>query len=138
MNDFDRFLKIQELMYPRALAEIRGGRKRTHWMWYIFPQLRGLGKSTNSIFYGLADEKEAKAYLSHPVLGARLVEICEALLALECSDPYFVMGSPDDLKLCSSMTLFDRVSPPDSVFSRVLEKFYGSARDTETLKLLNK
>ena len=138
MNDPDRFLKIQQLMYPRALAEIKSGRKRTHWMWYIFPQLRGLGRSANAIFYGISGEEEAKAYLSHPILGARLAEICEALLALECSDPYLVMGSPDELKLCSSMTLFEAVSSPDSVFSRVLEKFYGSARDTETLKLLNK
>ena len=134
--DLNRFLTAQEQDYAQALAEIRAGRKRSHWIWYIFPQLRGLGYSYNAEYYGLADAEEARRYLAHPVLGARLREITEALLELPESDPIRVMGRPDDLKLCSSMTLFEYVSVQDSVFGKVLDKYYGGRRDAATLQLL--
>ena len=134
--DLNRFLTAQEQHYAQALAEIRAGRKRSHWIWYIFPQLRGLGYSYNAEYYGIADAEEARQYLAHPVLGARLREITEALLELPESDSVRVMGRPDDLKLCSSMTLFEYVSVQDSVFGKVLDKYYGGSRDAVTLRML--
>ncbi|WP_242478790.1 DUF1810 domain-containing protein [Hymenobacter lapidiphilus] len=109
MPNLQRFLDAQESTYPTALTEIRNGRKRSHWMWFIFPQLQGLGFSETARFYGLHDAAEAAAYLVHPVLGKRLVEICEALLKLDSSDATRIFGSPDDMKLRSSMTLFGAV-----------------------------
>ena len=134
--DLNRFLTAQEQDYAQALAEIRAGRKRSHWIWYIFPQLRGLGYSYNAEYYGIADAEEARQYLAQPVLGARLREITEALLELPESDSVRVMGRPDDLKLCSSMTLFEYVSVQDSVFGKVLDKYYGGRRDAATLRML--
>ena len=134
--DLNRFLAPQERDYEQALAEIRAGRKRSHWIWYIFPQLRGLGYSYYAEFYGIADAEEARQYLAHPVLGARLREISGALLELQESDPVLVMGRPDDLKLCSSMTLFEYVAEPDSVFGKVLDRYYGGKRDAATLRML--
>jgi len=134
--DLNRFLAAQERDYAQALAEIRAGRKRSHWIWYIFPQLRGLGYSYNAEFYGIADAEEARQYLAHPVLGARFREITGALLELPESDPVRVMGRPDDLKLCSCMTLFERVAEPGSVFGKVLDKYYGGKRDAATLRML--
>ena len=122
--------------YAAALGEIRGGRKRSHWMWYIFPQLRGLGFSSTAQFYGIRDLEEARDYMAHPLLGPRLVEISEALLTLPGSDPSAVMGYPDDLKLCSCMTLFELAAPEQPVFARVLEKYYAGRRDQRTLALL--
>ena len=98
--NLDRFLKAQELMYPRALREMQTGRKRTHWMWFVFPQLKVLGQSSTSLYYGIEDFDEAKQYLAHPVLGTRLKEISEVLLSLETNDPYKVMGDIDALKPC--------------------------------------
>ncbi|MBQ7217264.1 MAG: DUF1810 domain-containing protein, partial [Synergistaceae bacterium] len=104
--DLERFTKVQEYNYPVALREMRDGRKRSHWIWYIFPQLKGLGRSHRAQVYGIEDIDEARAYLAHPVLGARLQEISEALMQLESSDPSEVMGGyPDDMKLQSCMTL---------------------------------
>ena len=134
----DRFVKAQQYDYDTALREIRAGRKRSHWMWYIFPQLQGLGFSSTAQFYGIRDLEEAKDYMEHPVLGARLVEISEALLPLETSDPGAVMGYPDDLKLRSCMTLFELAAPDQPVFAQVLEKYYGGHRDRRTLELLGK
>lgn len=134
-NSLDRFLSAQAHSYDNALREIRAGRKRSHWMWYIFPQIAGLGFSSTAQFYAIRDLNEAKAYISHPVLGARLLEISRALTQLPCSDPTSVMGYPDDLKLCSCMTLFELVSD-DPVFAEVLDKFYGGRRDARTLRLL--
>ena len=134
--DLNRFLVPQERDYARALAEIRAGRKRSHWIWYIFPQLRGLGYSCNAEFYGITDAEEARQYLAHPVLGARLREITGALLELTENDPVRVMGRPDDLKLCSSLTLFEHVAEQDSVFGRALDKYYGGKRDAATLRML--
>ena len=134
--DLSRFLKSQESDDETALAEIRSGRKRSHWIWYIFPQLKGLGFSTLSYHYGIDNIDEAKAYMKDPVLSARLIEISRALLTLDSSDPGRVMGFPDDLKLCSSMTLFHAAAPEEPVFSQVLEKFFGGRQDAKTLQIL--
>lgn len=134
-NRLDRFLSAQERSYDAALSEIRSGRKRSHWMWYIFPQIAGLGFSSTAQYYAISDIQEAKDYISHPVLGTRLIEISNALLKLESSDATAVMGYPDDLKLRSSMTLFAQVSG-DPVFRAVLDKFYGGSPDSRTLRIL--
>ena len=147
--NLERFVKAQNEYgtYELALSEIKAGRKRSHWIWFIFPQLKGLGFSYNAQYYGIEDSNEAKEYLEHPVLGPRLLEISEALLRLQENDPAVVMGgSPDDMKLKSSMTLFaavseavsEAVSTPDSVFHQVLEKFFGGKMDEKTLKIISK
>ncbi len=135
-SNLDKFVKAQSVDYATALREIRNGRKRSHWIWYIFPQMQGLGMSHMANYYGIRDLEEAKDYMEHPVLGPRLIEISEALLALDSSDPGAVMGFPDDLKLCSCMTLFELAAPEQKVFSKVLEKFYHGRRDGNTLRLL--
>lgn len=135
--DLSRFLKAQESDYDTALTEIRAGRKRSHWIWYIFPQMKGLGSSSTSDYYGIRSMEEAKAYLADPILRMRLVEISKALLPHDTSDPCRVMGYPDDLKLCSSMTLFAEADPTEPVFQAVLDKYYGGRKDGETLRLLN-
>jgi uncharacterized protein (DUF1810 family) len=134
--DLSRFLKAQETDYPSALAEIRNGRKTSHWMWYIFPQFDGLAFSSTSKHYAIKSVPEAKAYLAHPILGPRLLECAEAVLQLEGRSATEVFGSPDDLKLRSSATLFACVSPPGSTFDRLLRKYYGGERDRKTLQLL--
>lgn len=131
----ERFIQAQKDTYDQALSEIRSGQKRSHWMWYIFPQISGLGRSTNAVFFAIADIDEAEAYLAHPVLGARLREISQALLDLDSDDPNAIFGSPDDIKLRSCMTLFDAVEP-DSIFADVLKKFYHGERDSLTLDSL--
>ena len=138
MYDLERFVKAQQYDYDTALREIRGGRKRSHWMWYIFPQLKGLGYSSTSQYYGIRDLDEAKAYLQHPVLGARLVEISEALLTLDTDDAGAVMGYPDNLKLHSCMTLFELAAPDQPVFSRVLEKYFAGHADRRTREMLGR
>lgn len=130
-----RFLHAQENVYPIALKELQEGRKSSHWMWFIFPQIKGLGCSTTSIFFSIKDIEEAKEYMNHPLLGARLREISQVLLELETSDPLRIFGPVDALKLCSSMTLFDVVEP-ESIFDRVLRKFFNGKRDEKTLKIL--
>ena len=135
-SDLSRFLKAQEHDYARALSEIRSGRKRSHWMWYIFPQIQGLGFSQTAQFYAIQDLAEAKDYLAHPVLGARLKEISSALLELDGLSASEIFGYPDDLKLCSCMTLFELAAPEQPVFARVLEKYYAGRRDQRTLALL--
>ena len=137
-KELDKFVSAQARDYACALAEIKSGRKRSHWMWYIFPQLQGLGFSPTAQYYGIRDLEQAMDYMAHPVLGPRLVEISTALLGLESSNPSAVMGYPDDLKLCSSMTLFELAAPQEPVFGRVLEKFYGGRRDRMTLNLLGR
>jgi uncharacterized protein (DUF1810 family) len=131
-----RFVAAQEGDWVRALSEIRGGRKRSHWMWYIFPQLEGLGSSSTARFYAIKGAQEAKAFLAHPILGRRLIEITEALLAVEGKSAEDIFGYPDVLKLRSCATLFAQVSEPGSVFERVLDKYYGGQPDDATLKLL--
>ena len=137
IGSLERFTEVQEYFYKIALEEIRAGEKRSHWMWFVFPQLRGLGRSPRAYFYGIADGAEARAYLAHPVLSARLTEISEALLAHKGKNPYIIMGDIDGLKLQSSMTLFALISEEGSVFHRVLDAFYGGERDEETVRLLS-
>lgn len=131
----DRFLEPQKTSYPIALGEIRSGRKASHWMWYIFPQLRGLGQSTSAWYYGIEDLDEAKAYLEHPVLGQRLREITWAAMDLSETDPMKVFGWPDHMKFRSCMTLFALVSE-DDLFTKALGKFFGGQEDFMTLELL--
>ncbi|SFC75800.1 DUF1810 domain-containing protein [Spirosoma endophyticum] len=128
-----RFVDAQEGDYDRALAEINNGRKQSHWMWYIFPQISGLGFSEMAIYYAINDLAEAKAYLDHPVLGSRLIDIANAMLRIEGKTASQVMGSPDDLKLRSSMTLFSLVENADPVFQAVLTKFFNGQPDSKTL-----
>lgn len=132
----DRFLEPQRTAYAIALEEMRSGRKSSHWMWYIFPQLRGLGRSTSAWYYGIEDLEEAKAYLAHPVLGQRLREITRAVLELPETDPVNIFGWPDTMKFRSCMTLFAHVSEND-LYARVLDKFFGGQEDDMTLKLLS-
>ena len=136
-NSLDRFLEAQEQKYDIALKEIRAGKKRTHWMWYIFPQLRGLGRSQMAYAYGINGLEEAKAYLDHPLLSARLIEISEALLAHKDQDIEDILGDIDAMKLRSSMTLFALISEENSVFHQVLGCFYNDEKDGYTLKLIN-
>jgi uncharacterized protein (DUF1810 family) len=131
-----RFLLAQQDDFQRALAEIHSGRKRTHWMWYIFPQIDGLAFSSTSKYYAIKSIDEAKAYLEHPVLGPRLLECAEAVVGVEGRSAKEIFGSPDDLKLRSCATLFACVSPAGSAFERLLEKYYGGERDQKTLRLL--
>jgi len=131
-----RFLDAQDGVYEQALAELRAGRKRSHWMWFVFPQIAGLGHSSTAVYYAIADLAEARAYLAHPLLGARLAECAGALLGVTGRTAHEILGSPDDLKLRSSMTLFAQVAGPDSVFQRVLERYYGGEADARTLDLL--
>lgn len=135
--NLERFLKAQEYDYANALSEIKSGMKRSHWMWYIFPQLKELGRSSTAKYYGIENIEEAKQYITHPVLGARLREISEELLKLKTNDPYMVMGNIDGLKLCSSMTLFAEVEGYDSVFGRVIDKYYNKNKDMNTIRILN-
>jgi uncharacterized protein (DUF1810 family) len=139
MNDphhLNRFLLAQQDDYERTLAEVKNGRRRTHWMWYIFAQIDGLGFSSMARRYGIKSADETRAYLAHPVLGSRLLASTEAVVANVGSDATEIFGSPDDLKLRSSATLFASVAAPDSVFHRLLEKFYAGGPDKETLRLL--
>lgn len=136
MSDLSRFLKAQETDYKRALSEIRSGQKRSHWIWYIFPQIAGLGFSSIAQYYAIKDRQEAEEYLKNDLLRDRLVEISEALLQLESNDAGEVMGYPDDLKLRSSMTLFHEVAPETEVFQKVLDKFFEGKPDQRTIELL--
>ena len=131
--DLSRFVEAQEADYERVLAEIINGQKRTHWMWYIFPQIDGLAFSSMSRQYAIKSLEEARAYLKHPVLGTRLLECAEAVVAIEGRSIAEIFGSPDDLKLRSCATLFASVLPSDSVFERILEKYYHGERDDKTL-----
>ncbi len=131
-----RFVRAQETNYEQALAEIRGGRKRSHWMWYVFPQFDGLGFSETSRRYSIKSVAEAEAYLKHPVLGPRLLECAEALLAVEGRSAHDIFGSPDDFKLRSCTTLFASVSPPGSVFERLLDRYFQGEPDEKTLRLI--
>ena len=136
--DLSRFLKAQEQDYGQALREIRSGRKRSHWMWYIFPQIQGLGFSPTAQYYAIRDLQEARDYLAHPVLGARLKEISSALLDLDGLSASEIFGYPDDLKLRSSMTLFRMADLNEPVFLEVLEKYYDGKPDARTVELAGK
>ncbi|AMJ65264.1 DUF1810 domain-containing protein [Hymenobacter sp. PAMC 26628] len=136
MSSLNRFIDAQEMAYPQALAEVQNGRKRSHWIWYIFPQIQGLGFSEISKHYAIENLSEAEEYAKHPVLGPRLVEICTALLGLASSDAGRIFGSPDDLKLKSSMTLFAALPGADPVFEAVLAKFFKGVHDAKTLQTI--
>ena len=137
-NNISRFIKAQENNYEQALAEIKLGRKRSHWMWYIFPQFEGLGHSEMSKFYAIKNLNEAKEYLNHSILGNRLREITNELLKLDDTNANQIFGSPDDLKLKSSMTLFSAVDDRnDNIFKRVIEKYFDNHLDKRTLDLIN-
>ncbi|MCD7839818.1 MAG: DUF1810 domain-containing protein [Erysipelotrichaceae bacterium] len=135
MSDLSRFIKAQEHSYEQALKEIKNGHKRSHWIWYIFPQIKGLGHSPTAVYYSINSIEEARDYYHNPVLGKRLIEITNALLQLDNNDPLDVMGYPDHLKLCSCMTLFDYVSD-DDVFMKVLDKYYYGKKDQRTLGII--
>lgn len=135
--DLARFLSVQDRVYDQALAEIQNGRKLSHWMWYIFPQYDGLAFSSTSKFYAIKSIKEARAYLDHPVLDMRLKEISEAALRVKDRTANQIFGTPDDLKLKSSATLFDAISLPGSVFDRLLAHFFDGGKDERTLELLS-
>jgi len=135
--DLERFLEAQEQSYQNALEEIRNGRKESHWMWYIFPQIKGLGSSSMSNFYGLKNLKEAEAYLKHHILGKRLVEICTVLLGLDERDAYSIFGSPDHLKLKSCLTLFSQVENTNQIFEQLLSKYFNSKYDEITLSMID-
>lgn len=133
-SELERFIDAQDHggTYTQALSELRGGRKRGHWIWFVFPQLAGLGSSETSRRYAIGSREEASAYLAHPVLGARLVECAQALLALPGTDPVAVMGELDAVKLRSSMTLFARADGADPAFVQVLERYFGGVADKAT------
>lgn len=137
MEQLDRFIKAQENTYSVALNEIKNGRKQSHWMWYIFPQIKGLGMSETSRYYGIDGEEEAKAYLDNEILGSRLREITSELLKLNIDNPVDIFGTIDTMKLKSSMTLFDYVSE-DKIFSQVLNKYYNGEIDEKTILLCKK
>lgn len=138
MKDYtlQRFLDAQQEDYEQALAEVKNGKKRSHWIWYIFPQLKGLGMSYNSQYYGISGRGEAKAYLEHPVLGARLREITKALLDRQDVSVQDVFGSLDAMKVLSSMTLFHEVATDDNLFSQVIDKYYQGIPDRITVEKL--
>ena len=137
INSLDRFVKAQEKMYPIAMKEIQNGKKLSHWMWYMFPQLRGLGTSTMTHMYGISGLEEAKAYLNHPWLSGRLHELCMALLHHKDKSAYEIFGDIDSMKLKSSMTLFSLVSEEYTIFDEVLDRFFDGQMDELTVKIIN-
>lgn len=135
-HHLERFVAAQADCYGQALAELKGGRKTTHWMWFVFPQFVGLGRSEIAHHYAIKSAAEAAAYLRHPVLGPRLVECCEALLQIDGRSASEIFGFPDHLKLKSSLTLFSTVAERESVFDKVLANYFGGSADPRTLELL--
>ena len=136
-NSLDRFVQAQTLMYPSVLKQIQNGKKTSHWMWFMFPQLRGLGTSNMAHLYGISGLGEAKAYLAHPVLSARLYELCGELLKHKDKTALEIFGDIDEMKLKSSMTLFALTSEDYTIFDEVLEHFFGGEMDEVTVKLIN-
>ena len=136
-HDLARFLTAQQRDYDQALSEIKQGDKQTHWMWFIFPQIDGLGSSSTAKYYAIKSLDEARAYLAHPILGPRLLECADAALQVEGRSASQIFGSPDDMKLKSCSTLFAQVSPAGSPFDRLLTKYFAGQRDQMTLQILN-
>ena len=134
--NLNRFIDAQESKFQNALKEIKNGRKQSHWMWFIFPQIAGLGFSETARFYAIKDIFEASLYLEHPVLGSRLIEISKALLESEGKTANQIFGNPDDLKLRSCMTLFSLIKNTNSIFETVLEKYFHGTKDFKTLQLI--
>lgn len=135
MGDLRRFVEAQAPVYATALSELKAGRKQTHWMWFVFPQLKALGRSSMAQVYGLHDLTEARSYGAHPVLGPRLKECVTAVLAVPSRTAHEIFGSPDDLKFCSCLTLFELASS-DGCFAEALERYYAGRRDAITLSLM--
>ncbi|MDB5857752.1 MAG: hypothetical protein JWQ76_1441 [Ramlibacter sp.] len=135
--DLQRFVTAQAPVMDAVLAELGAGRKRSHWMWFVFPQLRGLGLSSTAQHYGIASLAEARAYLAHPVLGPRLRACCALVLGVQGRSANEILGSPDDLKLRSCLTLFGLAAPDEPVFGQALQKYYGGVRDPKTVALLS-
>ena len=135
-HDLQRFVDAQDAVYARVKEELARGAKASHWMWFVFPQLKGLGRSAIAQHYGIASREEAQAYWRHPLLGPRLKECTELVLGVAGKTALQVFGSPDDLKFCSSMTLFERVVPDEPAFGRAIEKYFGGARDARTIGLM--
>lgn len=136
MKNLERFLQAQEKSYEIAYQEIKNGRKEGHWIWYIFPQIQGLGESTTSFYYGIQNLNEAKEYLKNPILHDRLIEISNALLSLNGRSASEILGTLDAIKVRSSMTLFSKADPNEEVFTKVLEKYYQNELDSKTLEIL--
>lgn len=136
-KELERFLTVQQTYYRVALDEIKSGQKRSHWMWFIFPQIEGLGRSETARYYAIKDLNEAKMYLENHTLGGNLIEISKALLDIESNDATEVMGWPDNLKLRSSMTLFALAKPECEVFQKVLDKFFQGERDQKTIEIVS-
>lgn len=136
--NLQRFVKAQQQDFSAAYMEVSLGRKRSHWMWYVFPQITGLGMTSTSQYYSIKSAEEAKAYMEHPYLGENMRRICKALLSLQENDPHKIFGTPDDLKLCSSMTLFARTVPEEPLFQQVLEQYYDGRRDERTIEILKR
>ncbi|MDE6888136.1 MAG: DUF1810 domain-containing protein [Eubacterium sp.] len=134
----NRFIDAHLRDYPNALSEIKNGRKQSHWMWYIFPQIAGLGTTEISNYYSIQDLDEAKAYMEEPLLRSHLLEISEALLALESCNANHIFGFPDDMKLKSSITLFSEACPDIDTFQKVLDKFFNGIKDQKTIDLLQR
>lgn len=134
--DLSRYLDAQAKDYPKALEEIKSGFKKSHWMWFIFPQIIGLGQSRTSILYSVRNLEEAKAYMENATLASHMNEICNALLSLETDNASDIFGYPDDVKLQSSMTLFAKACPDNDIFVKVLDKFFEGSLDTRTLELI--
>jgi uncharacterized protein (DUF1810 family) len=132
----ERYIKAQAPIYAQALAELTRGHKQSHWMWYVFPQFSGLGQSPMSQAYAVQSLQEAREYLSHPVLGARLRECCRVVMALEGKSAHEIFRTPDDLKFRSSLTLFAQAAPEETLFRDLLEKYFGGEEDSATLELL--
>ncbi|MEO5572609.1 MAG: DUF1810 domain-containing protein [Bacteroidia bacterium] len=136
-NNLNKFIEAQEKDYEVALKEIKNGKKQSHWMWYIFPQIAGLGVSSTSKYYAIKNMEEAKDYFNHPILGARLIEISNEFLKLDNNNAEVIFGSPDDKKLKSSMTLFSQIEDTNPVFKLVLDKFFNGNSDKKTIQILN-
>jgi uncharacterized protein (DUF1810 family) len=136
--DLQRFVEAQERVYDQALTELRNGRKESHWMWFVFPQLAGLGRSSTAQFYGIVSADEARAFLAHSVLGARLIECTQAVCRHRERSAEAIFGSVDAMKFRSSMTLFERIAEDPAPFGQALEQFNGGARDEATMALLER
>nr|WP_294921805.1 DUF1810 domain-containing protein [uncultured Flavobacterium sp.] len=135
-DGIERFVVAQENVYLRALNEIKNGKKQSHWMWFVFPQIRGLGFTDYNVYYGIKDLEEARHYLNDPVLGKRLIEISEAVLSQQGKTAIGIFGKPDDRKLKSCMTLFSQIENTDPIFQKVLEKYYLGLKDDKTIAIL--
>ena len=134
--NLNRFIEAQMATYEGAMLELARGRKESHWVWYIFPQIEGLGRSDTAKLYSIKSLEEGRAYLGHPVLGPRLIEACEILLVLKDASMDEVMGFPDDLKLLSSMTLFEALSDSSSIFTKIIEIYFDDERDETSLEII--